>query len=105
MPSRDKLLSGLHGCLRKAHTALSPGPLALLSSPSLKALSLDILFPKQVTGSLTSETLLKHHVAEPSWLSMSATTVRGTQEGLIEIWTRDLTLGDFWTLPPILGQA
>lgn len=29
----------------------------------------------------------------------------GTQAGLIDLWARDLTLGDFWTLPPILGQV
>lgn len=82
-----------------------PWTSALLSSPSLKSLSLDILLPKQVTGGLTLETLLKHHVAEPSRLSMSATTVRRAQAGLIDPWARDLTLGDFWPLPPIFGQV
>lgn len=105
-PAEAKLPSELHQHLRKAwtHTALSPRASALLSSPSLKALSLDSLSPKQVAGGLTSETLLQHRVAEPSRLSMAATTVRRVQAGT----DRTLGLGpsplDFWPLPPILGQ-
>lgn len=62
MPSGGELLSekgiGTH--------CPQPWTSALMSSPSLKGLSLDIFFPKQETGSLISETLLKPHAAEPS---------------------------------------
>lgn len=86
-----------------------PWASALLSSPFLKALSLDSLFPKQVAGGLTSKTLLQDHVAKPSWLSSATTAVilssmRRARAGIDRSQGSGFTGGDFWPLPPIIGQ-
>lgn len=111
LPSRSQAVLWALSLFEKGVGTYCPEPWAsaLLSTPSLKALSLDSLFPKQVAGGLTSKTLLQHHVAKPSWLSTATTAVilssmRRARAEIDRPQGRGFTGGDFWPLPPTVGQ-